>query len=546
MAAATIFHVLESEATAYSSSLAVGYELRADEPTLPSYRRRRPSVKKTLLSDKTRRTAVEVTEMRKLRWAMDGGGFWDLDISTPKTLDGLASPVPGDPIPLGLSRGKRLSRPNQIDFMQRFMHAPLIPSYAKPQGFSLQRVLAIPFSENWLGIDIWESESNGKAKSPGYGNRCQFNLQRFISSVKSSGESPRSVPWLKSFQKHLQQKSLYALGFCSEFLLTSNNTLLVGLDANGYNNKRRAKAVLNHQFAHHDLTVEAVFPGLFLDKTGNYWDVPFSLAIDIASVATNDSTTSYHLSMRQNLGPPEQFDSNQNQSSIVPPTLLPGLAFKNAFSYKKKVDIWRSNARKLKLVQPYDIFLSNSHVSASGIIGAAVTTAFGENSTRALAEDDRQGPKGFYLEAYGIKSSFLADLFASVSFTAQYGNFQRPSLDLTRFQARLDFPSGSKFLSGATSVTQDLLNSQNPSLDAIQAICPNATFSLQQQIFGPVSLRVDSGVTVDLKNPSCLIQAQEPIFAVEYALQVLASAKAVAWYSPKRQEFMAELRFFEI
>ena len=87
--------------------------------------------------------------MRKLRWAMDGAGFWDLDVSTPKTLDGLASPVPGDPIPLGLSRGTRLSRPNQIDFMQRFMHAPLIPSYSKPQGLSLQRVLTIPFSDRW-------------------------------------------------------------------------------------------------------------------------------------------------------------------------------------------------------------------------------------------------------------------------------------------------------------------------------------------------------------------------------------------------------------
>jgi hypothetical protein len=37
----------------------------------------------------------------------------------------------------------------------------------------------------------------------------------------------------------------------------------------------------------------------------------------------------------------------------------------------------------------------------------------------------------------------------------------------------------------------------------------------------------------------------EPIFAIEYALQVLGSAKAVAWYSPKHQEFMVELRFFK-
>lgn len=65
------------------------------------------------------------------------------------------------------------------------------------------------------------------------------------------------------------------------------------------------------------------------------------------------------------------------------------------------------------------------------------------------------------------------------------------------------------------------------------------------QIVGPVSFRVDSGITVDLKNPDLPIRAQEPVFALEYALQVLGSAKAVAWYCPKRQEFMAELRFFE-
>lgn len=87
-------------------------------------------------------------EMKKLRWAMDGS-FWDLDISTPRTLDGLARPVPGDPLPLGLTRGARLSRPKQIDFMQRFMPVPFVPSYAAANGFSLQRVLTIPISDNW-------------------------------------------------------------------------------------------------------------------------------------------------------------------------------------------------------------------------------------------------------------------------------------------------------------------------------------------------------------------------------------------------------------
>ena len=65
------------------------------------------------------------------------------------------------------------------------------------------------------------------------------------------------------------------------------------------------------------------------------------------------------------------------------------------------------------------------------------------------------------------------------------------------------------------------------------------------QIAGPFSLRVDSEVALDLKKGNWYPVMNDPVFAVEYALQVLGSAKAVAWYSPKQREFMLELRFFE-
>lgn len=93
--------------------------------------------------------------MNKLRWAMDGG-FWDVDMSTPVTINGLARPIPGHPtIPLGLSRGSRLSRPKQIDFFQKFMYMPFVPSFSGAGGGSsggglfLQRVFSFPFGENW-------------------------------------------------------------------------------------------------------------------------------------------------------------------------------------------------------------------------------------------------------------------------------------------------------------------------------------------------------------------------------------------------------------
>ncbi|KAL5782804.1 hypothetical protein ACOSP7_007833 [Xanthoceras sorbifolium] len=454
--------------------------------------------------------------MKKLRWAMEGD-FWELDVSTPRTLEGTALAVPANPLPLGLSRGTRLSRPKQIDFFQRFMYAPFVPSFSAPANFTLQRVLTIPFSENWFATLLG-----------------QFNVSKFVQLVKETGDLKST--WMQT----LRDKSLYALGFSSEFLLTGDDTLLVSLDGYGHNNTSRKKAVFHHKFPHHNLTVEAVWPGLFVDESSNYWDVPFSMAIDLASLAS-DSGPSYHFTMHHNSGSPNQFEGHEN-ASAVPAPLLPGLSFKSAFSYKKNFNFWRSAAQKLKMVQPYDILLSDPHVSASGIIGASATASVGDNSVKSL-EDVPNGFRGVHLCAPSIKSAFLTDIFASLAFTAQHGTFQRLFSDLTRFHAHLDIPSGSKFLSGATRLAQDFINSQQPSLETVQAVCPKVFVSVQQQIAGPFSFRVDSGVVIDLKNRD--IHANESVFAIEYALQVLGSAKAVAWYSTKQREFMIELRFFE-
>lgn len=456
------------------------------------------------------------------------GGFWDLDVSTPVTMDGVARPAPpeGAVLPLGLSRGTRLSRPKQIDFMQRFMSAPFVPSYSGHpsnggNGLSLQRVLTFSFGENWFTTLLG-----------------QFNVQKFVSSIRENGLLQLSdSSWLQSIRRHLGNKSLYALGYCSELLVTPDDTVLLGLEAYGDNKTPRKKVVFHHKFPNHNLTAEAVWPGLYVDKLGTYWELPLSMAVDIASVCS-DSGASYHLCIHNNAGSPKSFETN-GQNHGVPAALLPGLCVKSAFSFKKNIDIWRSNAQKLRMVQPYDIFSSSPHILASAIIGAVASASIGDN-----AVDVSQGFRGSF-QGRGVKSAFLADMFASVSFSAQYGNFQRLFLDLTRFYGRLDFPSASKILSGSTRLAQDMYNNQQPDLEAVQAICPNASFSLQQQIGGPFSFRVDSQVRVDLKNREWPICVDEPIFAMEYALQVLGSAKAIAWYSPKHQEFMVELRFFE-
>lgn len=93
--------------------------------------------------------------MKKLRWAMDGE-FWEVDLSTPATLNGVARPVGvGHPLPLGLSRGARLSRPKQIDFLQRFMAAPFVPSFSDGVGLSLQRLISLPLPLPSFARDAW-------------------------------------------------------------------------------------------------------------------------------------------------------------------------------------------------------------------------------------------------------------------------------------------------------------------------------------------------------------------------------------------------------
>ncbi|KAL2922316.1 Protein TRIGALACTOSYLDIACYLGLYCEROL 4 chloroplastic [Bienertia sinuspersici] len=400
----------------------------------------------------------------------------------------------------------------------------------------------------------------------------QFNLQKFVSSVrKVKLEENSDSSWLQVVGRHLSEKSFYAFGFCSEFLLTPEDTLLFSYEASGDKRTARKKAIFHHKarkanhasrsicgrkavivrnlddgnrtFHHLNLTLERVWPGLFVDKNGNYWDVPVTLAADLASV-TSDSGASYHLCLQHISGSAKNLEGKE--SSEVPANLLPGIYLKSAFSFKKNIDFWRSQAKKLKLVQPYDFFLSSPHVSGTGLVGVVATALVGDNSLRSPLDDQPKDYRRFDFYASGGKSAFFADLFASLSFSAQYGNFQRPIFDLTKIHGRLNVPSGSKFISAATCLAQNAYKSEQPSLEAVQAVCPNATFSFQQQIVGPFSFRVDSEIAIDLKkNQGWKVNVENPVFAMEYALYVLGSAKAVAWYAPKRKEFMVELRFFE-
>ncbi|KAK7411641.1 hypothetical protein VNO78_03076 [Psophocarpus tetragonolobus] len=95
------------------------------------------------------------------------------------------------------------------------------------------------------------------------------------------------------------------------------------------------------------------YPGAFVDTAGNYWDVPFPMAIDLASFSEPHS----------------------------------GVEWKNLDTWHYCNHwVWRYLAR-------------------------------------AEIDDRRLGSARFFLQASGIKSSFLADIFALIYFTTNMDNF---------------------------------------------------------------------------------------------------------------------------
>lgn len=458
------------------------------------------------------------------------GEFWEVDMSTPMTVDGVARPIPGRTLPLGVRRGSRLSRHKQIDFFQRFMSAPFVPSFAGDHGLFIQRVLSLPLpspiGERWFAALL-----------------SQFNVQKFVNSIKKKPKMQHSESsLLENLRTHLSDISLYTLNFCSELLLTDDDTLFLSLEKYGDDQKVRKKAVLHHKFPHHNLTVEAAGPELFVDQHGDYWDVPFSLGADLTSVAS-DVCKNYHFCINNVVGSLVQIGGESRTEA--PAALLSGLSAKFAASFRNKIDIWRSELPKLRMVQPYDLFLSNPHVSVSWILGGAITASNGNYFSQEPGQMGKLFAMGSVLRRLAESSRISADMFASMSLSTQYGNFQRRLLDLTRFQMRMDCPSLLKLFSGTSRLAYDLYNSQGLNLSVVEAIWPDTTVSIQQQIAGPFSIRVDSKMTLGLEKTNWKPEFRDPVFAIEYALQVLGSAKAVAWYSPKQREFMVELRFFE-
>ncbi|KAL1546537.1 protein TRIGALACTOSYLDIACYLGLYCEROL 4, chloroplastic-like [Salvia divinorum] len=462
--------------------------------------------------------------MANLRTAMDAT-FWDLNVSTPQAIDGVSRAIPGDPIPLDGARASRALRFQQTSLLGNGFPLGIIPSFSpsinhKELGsFALQSLIGRAAIGNW-----W------------FGLIGQFRPKKLISSIKAevSAAEEWELPLLKDVGKHFLDKSLYALGLSSQIALTSSSSVLLSTEKHGERKNRRTKAMLFHKLPDHDITLEAAWPELFIDRKGKYWEVPESISLDCSSLVT-ESGLRYRFGLHKNSGSPQTVDSTNTESPVA---LLPGLCAKAAFSYENSKDLWRQKETKDDIMvetengqvwhPTYDVRLKDPHAAISGIIGGTCEAWLRGDVNQSSSGTQRRG-------------RFGADLFGSLCYTFQHGRFRNNFGDLSRIDTRLDIAS-------ASAVARKVVNlfssaQSNQSLNELSS--PRLSFIFQQQVAGPIVFRVDSKFSIGSLSNKQGPQLEDLIYSLNYSLRLLGSGKVVAWFSPKRKEGMVELRMFE-
>ncbi|XP_078445984.1 TRIGALACTOSYLDIACYLGLYCEROL-like protein isoform X2 [Wolffia australiana] len=472
--------------------------------------------------------------MANLRLAMDAA-FWDVNIASPQSLvDGAARAVPGEPVPLDGARAGRTIRPQQLAFFQNAFPFGLTPSLCptskKEQGsFAVQSLLLSPsLGDWWMGLI------------------GQIRPRKLISSIKTevANADEFDLVAIKDIAKQFLDKSLYAVGLCSQFSPNPDTSLLFSIEGHGEQDKSRSKATLIHKLTNHDITVEAAWPELFIDKNGNYWNVPSSLSFDVSSLMS-DSGLRYRLGLHKNGGNPQPLNSSGDNDKI-PEALMPGLYAKAAFSLERSRDLWREKEKKdvgsnsekeMPWMSSYDERLKEPHSSVSAILGGSCAALLGGNQDKDV--DSAQS------QSFGKRMNPIsANVFGSMCYTIQRGKFKEDFNDLTRLDVRVDFASVPAFIGGVSRILHCALKGPVES-KANTLASPRLSLTLQQQVAGPIVARVDSRIAFLSEPGKHLAHVEDLIFSLSYSLRILRSGKILAWYSPKKKEAMVELRLFE-
>ncbi|KAB2595274.1 protein TRIGALACTOSYLDIACYLGLYCEROL 4 [Pyrus ussuriensis x Pyrus communis] len=166
--------------------------------------------------------------MANLRTAMDSA-FWDLNVSSPQTLEGSAKAVPGDPFPLDGARANRALRIQQLFLLG------VIPSY-NPNSY-----------RTWLS-DILIPLLHDLRENRWLGLIGQFRPKKLFSCIKAEVTNDEmGVPTLKDVVKRVLDKSLYSFGLCTQLLSSPSSSIKLSTEGHGEKKGRRNKLMLFHK-----------------------------------------------------------------------------------------------------------------------------------------------------------------------------------------------------------------------------------------------------------------------------------------------------------
>lgn len=488
--------------------------------------------------------------------------FWDLDIASPRNLDGCAKAVPGESFPLDGARAGRALRVQQLSFIRSGFPLGIIPCLSPPtpstngpaglsSSIALQSLLLRrSFADWWVAVvgqvRPMKLISNIKAQVVEGRERSLLSFkeitQRLLERPFYFLVRERGLILFKETAQGLLEKPFYSLGLCTHIPITPSSSLFLGTEAHDDRKERHHKLMLYHQLPYHDITLEAAWPELFIDSNGRYWNVPESVSLDLLSLIS-ESGLRYRFGLHKNGGKPQAVINSTD--SEAPAALLPGLCAKAAFSYEKSKDLWRQRETEDDLFiktdegkfrrPAYDVRLKEPHASISTVIGGTFGAWFqGEDTT--LKGASIEGDSGIS-SGSRKRSPVFVDLFGSVCYTFQHGKFRKLYGDLTRVDTRLDICSASAIAKSMLSMFSNSSNGRrhNP------ASLPRLSLIFQQQVAGPIVFRVDSKFAAG----KYILRMEDFMCSLSYSLRLLESGKVVAWYSPKRKEAMIELRLFE-
>ncbi|PPR96670.1 hypothetical protein GOBAR_AA24004 [Gossypium barbadense] len=325
--------------------------------------------------------------------------------------------------------------------------------------------------------------------------RPSFRPKKLISAIKTELQNADELELsvFRDAANHFLDKSLYSIALATQLSLPP--FFLMWSEKKGYWNKFK----LYHQLSYYDITLDAAWPKLFMDHKGKYWEVPESISLDMSSLPSNSGC---HI--------------------IFTCTKIA------AFSYEKKMDFWRRKETKEDFIVKTD---NEPHATISGIIG--MVYFFRKDSASAgESQKEGNGPTTNKKE-----SPLNMDLFSSVCYTFQHGQFRKLYGDLTRVDARLDICSLPSF---SKRVVKSCWFSADSSLSS-----PRLNLIFQQQVVGPIVCRIDLKLLLDSKLGKRGLHIEDLIYSLSYSFRLLRSGKVVAWFSLKRKEGMIELWLFE-